>query len=344
MTMRLFALLALAGCGYDFDRFRALEDGGDPSSIAPLDAGSWASAKPAPQPSAAALDASDRRDEVTTDDSAAGAARAPRFDAAPDADAATDAADEGDGSSTAPSGQAPQEPTCPGGQSPCREPLPEAPQPQGLRARYDFAGSGSAITDSVGGFHGALMNAAPLDGSGSLTLDGADDFVDLPDELLQGLRSLTVVAWVERFQDVCWQRLFDFGGRAAGEPSGAPPHSLYLTMSSCPDQTLTAVARRDPQRDAVAGPVLPRERPVHVAVTFDGDQRRLRLHVDGVIVGETPLQLALADLLGPNNWLGRSQWPQDAYAQLRYEELRIYDRALDSTEIATLHGKGPDAP
>ncbi len=47
----------------------------------------------------------------------------------------------------------------------------------------------------------------------------------------------------------------------------------------------------------------------------------------------------------PNNWIGRSQWP-DPYFNGRVEDFRIYTSALSGDEIATLieHGVAPPAP
>jgi len=52
----------------------------------------------------------------------------------------------------------------------------------------------------------------------------------------------------------------------------------------------------------------------------------------------------LRDIDDRNNWLGRSQWVQDLLMTARYDEFRIYDRALSESEVAALYARGPDQP
>ena len=40
------------------------------------------------------------------------------------------------------------------------------------------------------------------------------------------------------------------------------------------------------------------------------------------------------------NWLGRSQWAQDAYCDHVYDDFRIYDRAISSDDVKTLYADG----
>ena len=40
------------------------------------------------------------------------------------------------------------------------------------------------------------------------------------------------------------------------------------------------------------------------------------------------------------NWLGRSQWAQDAYCDHIYDDFRIYDRAISEDDVNTLFADG----
>lgn len=40
------------------------------------------------------------------------------------------------------------------------------------------------------------------------------------------------------------------------------------------------------------------------------------------------------------NWLGRSQWAQDAYCDHIYDDFRIYDRAVSEDDVKTLFADG----
>jgi hypothetical protein len=212
--------------------------------------------------------------------------------------------------------------------------------------RYDFTGVGSVVRDMAGRADGRVLGESALDGSGSLTLDGVDDYVDLPNGVVSRLTSATFVAWVEWRGGICWQRVFDFGSSDAGEnASGNAVDSLFLTPSSCNDGQLLARAeffRRGAAFMAGSGSSLPQRRLVQVALTFDGERGSMELYVEGARISKTDANFALSEIDDVNNWLGRSQWRQDQYASIRYEEFRIYDRALGSQEIRRLAAKGPD--
>ena len=70
----------------------------------------------------------------------------------------------------------------------------------------------------------------------------------------------------------------------------------------------------------------------------------MTLYVDGAAEAQAPAEFRLADVDDVNNWLGRSQWVQDVNLAARYDEFRIYDRALSADEIMLLFTRGPDRP
>src|SRR4051812_28354916 len=61
---------------------------------------------------------------------------------------------------------------------------PPASNTTHLVHRYSFAGDGTRVVDSVGSADGSLENGAVLDGAGHVSLDGVDDYVNLPNGLL----------------------------------------------------------------------------------------------------------------------------------------------------------------
>ncbi|MGD8862169.1 MAG: LamG domain-containing protein [Myxococcales bacterium] len=218
--------------------------------------------------------------------------------------------------------------------------------PLSLLLRYDFEGEGEVVMDRVGEAHGRALGGTALDGLGGLPLDGIDDYVDMPNGLLSDREQVTIMAWLSWSGGVCWQRVFDFGSTDAGEDlSGNATSSLFLTPASCPEGVLAFMTERQSvQRVLTAPEPLPLERTVQVALAFDGAAGEVALYVDGALQALDTIDHTLDEVQDVNNWLGRSQWVQDHYLQGRYEELRIYDRALAADEVATLYERGPDAP
>ena len=225
--------------------------------------------------------------------------------------------------------------------------------PLHLLHRYSFEGEGSRVVDSIGSADGTLMGGAILDGAGHVTLDGADDYVNLPNGLLSGMIDTTLVAWLSwNGGRGCWQRVFDFGSSDAGEDNvGNATSSLFATPLRCgasPDggpargpttvfeTTEGILASVDSD---TAFPVLNK---AMLAVVVDSKAHALRLYAAGERLSTDKL-VSLAQLTGDNDWLGRSQWVQDPYLRGTYDEFRIYDAALSDAELAALEAAGPDA-
>jgi DUF1680 family protein len=163
---------------------------------------------------------------------------------------------------------------------------------------------------------------------GGLVLTGDGQYVGLPDATVDGLEQVTVALWVNLRERRTWSRAFDFGTGSAV--------NMFLTIhdGTGPRFAITATGSGGEQRIA-GGTPLPTGRWVHLAVTLTG--RSGTLYVDGAVAGVNPaMTLTPVDLGAPkNNWIGRSQYG-DAHLAGTVDEFHLYDRALDTREIAVL--------
>jgi len=212
--------------------------------------------------------------------------------------------------------------------------------------RYSFGGEGTRVVDSAGSADGSLQGGALLDGAGHVTLDGQDDYVNLPNGLLSSLKDATLIAWLAWSGGPCWQRVFDFGSTDAGEDLvGNATSSLFLTPKRCPG---TGPATSFQTTGNEAGSVdsdtpFPVLKVSAIAVVVDGTKQQLRMYAAGEPLGRG-VAPSLAALSDENDWLGRSQWVQDTYLMRgTYDEFRIYDVALSDADLAALEAAGPDA-
>lgn len=223
---------------------------------------------------------------------------------------------------------------------------PPAPMASHLIHRYSFGGDGTRASDSVGSADGSLKGGAVLDGAGHATLDGTDDYIELPNGLLSGLSDATLVAWLAWNGGPCWQRVFDFGSTDAGEGQvGNATSSLFATPKRCPGTgpatSFTTISNEFGSVDSdIPFPVLS---VAPLAVVVDASRQELRLYAAGQSLGKGKA-LPLSLLSDENDWLGRSQWVQDTYLRGTYDEFRIYDVALADADLAALEAAGPDAP
>ncbi|WP_437591583.1 LamG domain-containing protein [Sorangium sp. So ce1000] len=219
--------------------------------------------------------------------------------------------------------------------------------------RYTFDGAGTTVADTAGGADGEILGGASLDGGGALTLDGEDDYVDLPAGLLAGLRDVTVMVWVARDGGGAYLRIVDFGIGSTGEnpvegDASVGRSYLVITPSTGFDARGIAALASDSgaegQVQVTTEPTLDDAEIHQVAVVFDGAAATLALYLDGALLGSTPVGFPLSAIQDVNNWLGRSQFDQDPYFGGRYDELRLYREALPACAIEAAWRAGPDRP
>lgn len=207
--------------------------------------------------------------------------------------------------------------------------------------------SGTTAADSTGnGWTGTLING-PTWQSGrygnAVDLDGSNDYVRLPNGVVNGLSNLTIATWVRLDAVNVWSRVFDFG-------SGTGTN-MFLTPSRGGDGYIYfALKAGGWWEEGIAGTAaLPTNVWTHVAVTLSGSTGIL--YVDGVEVGRKSDMTYTPNGMGntTSNYVGKSQY-NDALLNGRVDELRIYPAALSATEIASLYayqvpsGTLPQAP
>ena len=244
-------------------------------------------------------------------------------------------------------------------------------KPGVLAHRYSFGEppGTTTLTDSVGGANGEVVNLKPgstndnFTGTGQLRLAGSvnatDDpfsaFVNLPNGLVSGRKSVTFEAWVtwNGAAGSSWQRIFDFGRNSAIDAQGAFAEDafattgvsyLFLTPRSS-DNTFRFAIK---QGTGAETPILEAPAPVtvgvetHVAVVYDPVSGAARLYLNGQLVQAAAASLPLTVVQDRNVWLGRSQWSADPFFNGLFNEFRVYDGALLDDQIAASYAAGPE--
>ena len=212
----------------------------------------------------------------------------------------------------------------------------------GLEAYYAMT-NGTALDFSGFGNDGTNSGAvAAMDrfgnANGALSFDGNSHYVQCKSGAYCGT-NLTISAWVNVAAYGSWSRVLDFGN-GPGQ---------YNTIFAVSDGTLGKTAfvlygnnvALMSNLDAPSVTVL--NTWVSVAVTCDGLQEVL--YVNGV--KQASLASSINRPFNPTvlNYLGRSNWgPPDTYLSGILDDIRIYDRALSSNEVAQLYALEADVP
>jgi len=204
----------------------------------------------------------------------------------------------------------------------------------GLVVRYAFdetSGTSAANTAPGSSFGPAtLANGASFSGTGEgVTLDGTDDYVDLPDHLLAGLTDVTVALDVKVATDQATP-YFIYG---LGNTSGTAGDG-YLFTTGDAYRTSIATGNWTTEQTVTKNANLQRGMWKHLTYTLSGTTAVL--YEDGVEVGrQTGVTIDPKDIGNGStlaNYIGRSLYSGDRYLKGSVRDFRVYDRALTADE------------
>ncbi|HKO53040.1 MAG TPA: LamG domain-containing protein [Polyangiaceae bacterium] len=219
------------------------------------------------------------------------------------------------------------------------------------RYSFDATPDGVEVVDSVRGRNGSLVGGAVYgerEAAGTVLLAGKDSnqYVDLPNHLLAGLKDVTFEAWVVWAGGDPWQRIFDFGEDDTGvdgSRSGEPRSYAFFACIPRPRFAFRPPPVKSQEILMTGAAPFPTGSLTHVAVAIDETAQSASLFVNGLEAASTRFSGTLSDVYDVNNWLGRSQFIADAGFEGSFSEFRIYERALSGSELAASFAAGPDA-
>ncbi|WP_426738140.1 family 43 glycosylhydrolase [Plantibacter sp. 2H11-2] len=218
-----------------------------------------------------------------------------------------------------------------------------APEPvpaneDGEIVRYDFAGSaGSTLNDVSGNGLDATVEGGASFSDGALQLDGGDDYVKLPDDLLAGVKDVTVEAevWIDPTQANPYF-IYGLGNTTGGAGDG------YLFSTGNAYRTSLATGNWSTEQTVSQGKDLTRGRWAKLTYTVQGTTATI--YLDGIAVGTGTVTSDPGDIGGgwtSANYLGRSNYDADNRLKGAFREFAIYNRALSADEV--LAGSGNTA-
>lgn len=218
-----------------------------------------------------------------------------------------------------------------------------APEPvpaneDGEIVRYDFAGSaGSTLSDVSGNGLDATVEGGATFSDGALQLDGGDDYVKLPDDLLAGVTDVTVEAevWIDPTQANPYF-IYGLGNTTGGAGDG------YLFSTGNAYRTSLATGNWSTEQTVSQGKDLTRGRWAKLTYTLQGTTATI--YLDGIAVGTGTVTADPGDIGGgwtSANYLGRSNYDADNRLKGAFREFAIYNRALSADEV--LAGSGNTA-
>ncbi|GAA2042196.1 hypothetical protein GCM10009819_30660 [Agromyces tropicus] len=196
--------------------------------------------------------------------------------------------------------------------------------------------SGTVAVDASGNGHDATYVGGPsLTGGEGVRLDGADDHVRLPNDLMAGLASITVSTEVLiRPEQATPYFIWGMGNTSSGAGNG------YLFATGNAYRASIASGNWSTEQTVDSGANLARGTWKTITYTLDDATDTARLYLDGAQVAEnTSVALTPGSIGGGTttaNHLGRSVYTSDKTLAGSLRDVRIYDAALSASEVADL--------
>lgn len=195
-----------------------------------------------------------------------------------------------------------------------------------LDAKDDTVNHNDGVAESGSGY-------APggLDGS-TLALNGAG-YVSLPAEVVN-YDQVTIAAWVYWRGGQNWQRIFDFGN--------GTNENLFLTPANWSGSSMQfTITKAGVATNDLTTSSLPVDAWSHVAVVLGNGTAKL--FVNGVLKASMATTIKPSDINPVLNYIGKSQYP-DPMFNGAIDDFRIYNYALNATDVAALAAATPEIP
>ena len=210
--------------------------------------------------------------------------------------------------------------------------------------------SGTRANDWSGNnLHGTYVNGPQLQGANGARLDGVNDYIQLPNNLLRNLGSLTASIEVNvRSEQTGQWFIYGIGNTARETGFGYG----YLFATGDPQLRVGITPTHwDFEAEVRTNRALPRNTWKTITFTIEvANGGRLGLYDDGkYIAGQTnTLPITTPGLINSgitqNNYIGRSVFNLDKYLAGSVRNFRLYDNVLSANEIAALHRPATPQP
>ena len=208
----------------------------------------------------------------------------------------------------------------------------------GLALWYKLdATSGGTATDASGnGRNGTVSGTADWSASGQgLAFNGSDTYIKVPDDVMKGMNAITVSmdVLIDSAQSTPYF-LYGFGNTSAGTGNG------YLFTTGNSFRTSVATGNWSTEQTTKPSDSHNLTRGVWKHVTYAQTGSTGVLYEDGVEVGRNTSVTTTPGAIGSGstkaNYIGKSVYDGDKLFKGRIRDFRVYDRALDGSEVEQL--------
>ncbi|MGD1808974.1 LamG-like jellyroll fold domain-containing protein [Dapis sp. BLCC M126] len=157
-----------------------------------------------------------------------------------------------------------------------------------------------------------------------LSFDGVDDYIQMPEMNVDYSQGFTVGAWVYYENFKSWSRIIDFGNAQSND-------NILFANEGTTKNVVLDVYQGATQNRIKADGMLELNQWLYVTVTVDGSGSG-KIYKNGEEVQSGLVHLP-NNINRTKNYIGDSNWPNDAFFHGKMSHLRMYNRALSKEEI-----------
>jgi autotransporter-associated beta strand protein len=207
------------------------------------------------------------------------------------------------------------------------------------------APAGTTITDSITGTALATVqgSGATFTGKGLRIPGGASGstaaYLQLPGALISGYTNATIEIWAKELSVQNWARLLDFNNGTSNYILLSAAVATDLNSQRFESKVGGATVSLDSGLPTAVGVLH------HYAITYTStgaSTGRWQWYRDGDAVAYLNVAYPLSSLQDVNNWLGRSAYASDAFANCEYAEVRVSNVSMTRDQVAANARLGPN--
>jgi hypothetical protein len=165
----------------------------------------------------------------------------------------------------------------------------------------------------------------------ALQLNGTNGYVEVPPGVWFDESSFTIATWVKPTTYNNWSRILDFS-------NGPSSDNVVFALSNGTSGNLYCDIRKAGTSSGVVNGVpAPLNKWSHCVLTYNGIH--LKIYLNGNLVG-TGASTGARMVFRTQNFIGRSAWSTDAFANAAYDDFMLWNRTLTDSEIKVLANDG----
>lgn len=153
---------------------------------------------------------------------------------------------------------------------------------------------------------------------------GSGQYLNLPDTTVAFDNGLTISGWIYYNEFAHWSRIIDFG-------NGAGVDNIILANPGTSNNINLSIRSGGSNIGMTVEDVLETDEWMHIAATVDTDGTA-NIYINGVLVGTQAHQLP-DNVQRTRNYIGRSNWSNDAYFDGKMDNISMWNVALTQNEI-----------